>query len=82
VKQDPAENLITALYLVFIYAKTALTLKGRSVVNLLQFFMVFFGQFLYKFYNKKIKNIKIFFAIVKKSIVFLQYQMFIHYLDY
>jgi hypothetical protein len=36
-----------------------LKLKGRSVVNLLQFFIVFFGHFLYKFHNKKLKISKV-----------------------
>jgi hypothetical protein len=36
-----------------------LTLKGRSLVNLLHFFIVFFGHFLYEFHNKKLKISKV-----------------------
>ncbi len=42
------------------YLNSILTLKGRIVVNLLKFLIVFFGQFLYKFYNKKLKISKFF----------------------
>jgi hypothetical protein len=35
--------------------------------------MVFFGQFLYEFDNKTLKNMKNLFAIVKKSTIFLRY---------